>query len=293
MKDNVRFYYKKNRLQQIRGFCATVQCNCSIRKASTILGIEHGAVSLQIKSLEKDLNTKLFERNKSNNMKLTKDGELFYQKAIIHLQGIDSLFEYFNSNLKSDIENNVINIACDSITATYILPKYLNLFKNKNSNFDKIKINITIDTIEKSFKNLINNSIDIALFCYLPIFDIPIEIQEENIHIYRNYVVNGNDKTYNYNDTIILIKNPSNCYILDSINLNINSRDPIILKEFSKNSLMTCLVPEIILSKNEYKNSNIIETNNFPKTYLSFFYLKNYIKKSNIERFIQIIKNKT
>ena len=59
MKDNVRFYYKKNRLQQIRGFCATVQCNCSIRKASTILGIEHGAVSLQIKSLEKDLNTKI------------------------------------------------------------------------------------------------------------------------------------------------------------------------------------------------------------------------------------------
>lgn len=288
MKDNNRFYYKKNRLQQIRGFCATVQCGCSIRKASMILGIEHSTISLQIKSLEKDLNTELFERSKNNKMTLTKNGDLFYKKAIIHLQGIDSLFEYFNSNIEKYIENN-INIACDNLTATYILPRYLSLFKQKISNFNKINININITKLEESFKKLINNDIDLALFCYVPSIKVPIEIQEENICIYNNYIISNKNNTKNCklpNDTF-----NNNYSIINNSNINIDNINLSILKNLTKYNLTSYFIPEIALEETDYNNFNIKSNDLFPKTNFSIFYMKNYIKKINIKKLISIIKN--
>ena len=293
MKDNTRFYYKKNRLQQTRGFCATVQCNCSIRKASVMLGIEHSTISLQIKSLEDDLNTKLFKRYKNNRMMLTKDGDLFYKKAIIHLQGIDSLFEYFNSNLEKDTDNS-INIACDNLTVTHILPEHLNHLRQEVSNFNKLKINIDITTLEDLFKKLMNNSVNLALFCYLPSINIPVEIQEENINTYKNCLVSGkndirsvkcilSNKTFN--------ESYSNYIRTDNLNINISNENPLVLKNFVKYSLTSYVIPELILDKNDYKSFNINKDNLFSETYFSIFYVKNYIKKINIEKFISIIKS--
>ena len=63
-----QFYYKNNRLQQIRGFCNTVTYE-SLIKASKVMNLSTSSISLQIKTLERDLNTKLLKRNTKNTKK--------------------------------------------------------------------------------------------------------------------------------------------------------------------------------------------------------------------------------
>ena len=46
-----RFYYKQNRLKQLRAFCYATQCN-SISKAAERMFLSQPSVSLQVKALE-------------------------------------------------------------------------------------------------------------------------------------------------------------------------------------------------------------------------------------------------
>ena len=139
-----------------------------------------------------------------------------------------------------------------------------------------------------------NNSVDLALFCYLPSINIPVEIQEENINTYKNCLVSGkndirsvkcilSNKTFN--------ESYSNYIRTDNSNINISNENPLVLKNFVKYSLTSYVIPELILDKNDYKSFNINKDNLFSETYFSIFYVKNYIKKINIEKFISIMKS--
>lgn len=46
--------YKKNKLEQLKGFCAVVDCG-SIAEASKRLHLSESSVSLQVSSLEQDI----------------------------------------------------------------------------------------------------------------------------------------------------------------------------------------------------------------------------------------------
>ena len=56
-----RFYYKQNRLKQLRAFCHAVRTR-SISKAAERVHLSQPSVSLQIKALEQEMGTVLFER---------------------------------------------------------------------------------------------------------------------------------------------------------------------------------------------------------------------------------------
>ena len=56
-----RFYYKQNRLKQLRAFCFTAQFK-SMSKAAEQMFLSQPSISLLIQSLEKDLGQKLFIR---------------------------------------------------------------------------------------------------------------------------------------------------------------------------------------------------------------------------------------
>ena len=75
-----QFYYKHNRLQQLKGFYYTVQAGSSISKAAAKMGLTQSTVSLQIQSLERDLNVKLFERT-GKRMKITESGKILFMCA--------------------------------------------------------------------------------------------------------------------------------------------------------------------------------------------------------------------
>ena len=79
-----QFYYKRNRVSQLKGFHYTVQTG-SISKAAKKMGLTQAAVTLQIQSLERDVGLKVFKRE-GQKMKLTEAGRTLYAQAIYYVQ---------------------------------------------------------------------------------------------------------------------------------------------------------------------------------------------------------------
>lgn len=173
MQKDIDFYYKKNRLSQIRGFCSVVQNGCSISRAHEKTHIELSTLSKEIRTLEKDLGVDLFDRSGYNRLKLTIEGELFYKEAVQYVNGIDGLVESFNKQLK-EFNDNHLNIASHYTAATYIFPDIIsNLLKDKK--FKNINIEIMEITRDDAIARLKEKKVDLI---YYP-FDIDYEIPTE------------------------------------------------------------------------------------------------------------------
>ena len=95
----------------------------SINKASRVLHVSQPALTKQLKSLENELKTILFNRNK-NGVELTEDGELFLSEAGKILNQVDSLKQEFIKRQKK-----VLHIGALPSIATYLLP---NVIKKMN-----------------------------------------------------------------------------------------------------------------------------------------------------------------
>lgn len=67
------------KLVQLEYFCAVSRCQ-SITQAASELYVTQPAISAAIRELEKEFSVNLFVRSK-NRLSLTREGELFYQKA--------------------------------------------------------------------------------------------------------------------------------------------------------------------------------------------------------------------
>jgi len=153
-----QFYYKKNRLQQLRGFCYAVQTG-SILKCAEKMGLTLGAITLQIQSLERDLGVKLFEKN-GKKIKLTKNGETFYAHAIPSLQKMESLFESFVKQKESvsiSIGGNIIIF--------HILPKYIKKFETL---YPQIEFKIKNLNRPDAIKRVVDDELDIAIYSMTP-----------------------------------------------------------------------------------------------------------------------------
>jgi len=152
-----QFYYKKNRLQQLRGFCYVVQTG-SMLKCARKMGLTQGAITLQIQSLERDLGIKLFDRS-GKEIKLTKSGEMFYDHAISSLQKMDSLFESFAS-INSKKKSNSISIG-GNIIIFHILPKCIKQFETL---YPQIEFKIKNLNRPDAIKRVIDDELDIAIY---------------------------------------------------------------------------------------------------------------------------------
>lgn len=94
--------------------------NKSINKASKSLHISQPALTKQLKLLEDELGTTLFERNKSGVI-LTRDGELFLTEANMILRKVSKLKQIFT---KEEI-NKTIKIAALPSIASNLLPEII------------------------------------------------------------------------------------------------------------------------------------------------------------------------
>jgi DNA-binding transcriptional LysR family regulator len=177
-----RFYYKDNKLKQLKGF-VTVAKYQSIAKAAKELNLTHGAISTQIASLEKQLGCKLFDRTPKKT-ELNESGKKFYEMAIAKLQGIDGLYEEFllQSLYKSE---NHIKIAGHNFVLSHYLNKYLAQVIEKYQNDIKFTI-LNIPLIDATDK-VINEEIDIMLYdideLYHPAIEVKPWISEEFVAI--------------------------------------------------------------------------------------------------------------
>lgn len=219
------FYYKKDRLNQLRGFIATVQNDCCASKAAIKLNLEPATICKQIKALERDLGIKLFDLLPNKKRTITKEGQIFYNEALLKLQSIDSLFLNF-SKVLNDNKHNHINIACHPNVAYQILPKAISKFREENQN---VIFRIEITPFEVSVNNLLNNKIDFIIF--------PIDDNKKNKQEF--------DYDYFYEDKLMLVMHKNHWLA--------NKPDNKITKDDIAKSNLVCM-DEKLFETHDYLN---------------------------------------
>ncbi|HET8765483.1 MAG TPA: LysR family transcriptional regulator, partial [Rhodanobacter sp.] len=78
-RELARYYYKGNRLKQLRAFVATVKLG-TLSRAAESLYLSQPSVSLQLQALERELGATLLERRRRR-VNLTDAGEALYELA--------------------------------------------------------------------------------------------------------------------------------------------------------------------------------------------------------------------
>lgn len=180
MTENI--FYKNNRFHQIKGFCLVVQ-EGNVSKAANKMGLTQGAISLQIKALERDLGVELFTRVK-NRISLSKEGEIFYESAIKYIQGVEELFNNFSKTITLN-EVNIINIGASYASICYILPKFLKKFEIENPKVDfKVRNLLRSD----AFTRLKDGKVDM-LFYAMQDDDVPNELDFFPIAEYKTVLL--------------------------------------------------------------------------------------------------------
>jgi DNA-binding transcriptional LysR family regulator len=132
--------YKQNRLQQLRGFCYAARKK-SISKAAEKMLLSQPSVSLQIKALEQELGTQLFER-RGPRIELTHDGQQLLELAAPLVDALDRLDESFAS-LRESADRGTVNIAAGGSTMQYLLPSYVERFTREYPDVDVRLHNVT------------------------------------------------------------------------------------------------------------------------------------------------------
>lgn len=180
----------------------------SISKGAEKLMISQPAVTQSIRTLEDELNGKLFIRTPKGVI-LTNEGKELY--AYIK-EGMNYFVNGTNKFLSlKNLESGVINIGCTTTIAEHFLMPYLEKFKSLYPNVD---VNIYNDLTENLIKDLRNGSLDIIVLA-IPkndIKDLKIEVITD---LHDIFVGNEKykDKQYNIDDLfeedILLQKAPS------------------------------------------------------------------------------------
>ncbi|NBC48148.1 MAG: LysR family transcriptional regulator [Gammaproteobacteria bacterium] len=117
--------HRQNRLKQLRAFCHVAQLG-SVSAAAERISLSQPTVSLQIQSLERQLDTVLFER-RGPKVKLTPEGALLLELAQPLVEGIDGLEETFLAQC-GRLDRGRLDIAAGESTILYILPEPVRRF---------------------------------------------------------------------------------------------------------------------------------------------------------------------
>lgn len=142
-------------LQYLNAFYVTVQLN-SISKAAKQLHLTQPGLSMQIQSLEKDLESTLLIRS-NRGVELTEAGKILFEYADTILSMQDNI-ERDLQNLKSDKKELLLG-SCKAV-GEYALPCSIYIYKQ---DFKDVNINFEISNTENVIKNLLDRTINIGI----------------------------------------------------------------------------------------------------------------------------------
>lgn len=175
-----RFYYKQNRLKQLRAFCHAVRTR-SISKAADCVHLSQPSVSLQIKALEREMGTVLFER-RGPRITLTPEGRVLYELASPLVEGIDNLPDAFAERCGS-LDAGEIHIAAGESTILYLLPGFVERFAAEHPG---IEIRLHNVTGREGLERLRADSVDFAVGA---MFDAPSDIVYRPLFTYPTILI--------------------------------------------------------------------------------------------------------
>ena len=143
-------------LQQLRILKAVATDN-NFTKAADVLYLSQPSLSKQIKTLEKNLDTLLINRDR-NKISLTESGKVLlqYSERILALceESCRALVD-----LKNGDRGN-LTVGASQTIGTYLMPRILALFAH---NYPQIDLKVQVNSTRIIAKNIINREIDIAV----------------------------------------------------------------------------------------------------------------------------------
>jgi DNA-binding transcriptional LysR family regulator len=172
---STRFYYKGNRLKQLRAFCAIAKLG-TLSRAADALFLSQPSVSLQLSALEKELGARLIERRRRR-VALTREGQALYEIALPLVEGLDTLDAQFHA-LRSGFAGRALNIAAGASTIQYLLPALVREFREQHP---EIKLELHNVTGKDGLALLRSDQVDFAIGSML---DVPNDLSYEPVHSY-------------------------------------------------------------------------------------------------------------
>ena len=168
-----RFYYKGNRLKQLRAFCYAVKFG-SIARAAEALFLSPSSVSLQLSALEKELGAHLLERTRPR-LALTSEGQMLYDLARPLVEGVESLDQQFRTQ-RQGMDQGEVNIAAGASTIQYLLPP---LVRDYRERFADVRLQLSNVTGKDGLALLRSDQVDFAVGSML---DVPHDLSYEPVH---------------------------------------------------------------------------------------------------------------
>ena len=143
-------------LQQLR-ILKAVATEKNFTKAAELLYLSQPSLSKQIKTLEKNLDILLINRE-NNKISLTENGKVFlqYSERILALceESCRALIDLKNG------ERGNLTVGASQTIGTYLMPRVLALFAQ---NYPQIDLKVQVNSTRVIAKNIMNREIDIAV----------------------------------------------------------------------------------------------------------------------------------
>ncbi len=169
-----RFYYKGNQLKQLRAFCAVAKSG-KMTDAAAELFLSQPAISLQIKALERELETVLFERH-GPRINLTREGQEMYEMARPLVDSLETLNSRFNRQMKGDLNSGEVIIAAGESTIIYLLPDLVAQFRE---HYPNIHVQLRNVTGRDGLAMIRDDEVD---FAFGSMLDVPSDISYQPVH---------------------------------------------------------------------------------------------------------------
>ena len=168
-----RFYYKGNRIKQLRAFCYAVKFGTVVRAAEALF-LSASSVSLQLSALEKELGSRLLERTRPR-LALTREGQMLYDLARPLIEGMETLDQQFRTQ-RQGLDAGEITIAAGASTIQYLLPPIVRDFRERHPDVHLQLANVT----GKDGLALLRS--DQADFAVGSMLDVPHDLSYEPVH---------------------------------------------------------------------------------------------------------------
>ncbi len=146
--------------------------------AAAELFLSQPAISLQVRALERELDTVLFERH-GPRINLTREGQELHVMARPLVEGLETLNARFNRRMKGDLDSGEVVIAAGESTIIYLLPRLVQHFRELYPN---IHVHLRNVTGRDGLAMIRDDEVDLAIGSML---DVPSDIDYQPICSYE------------------------------------------------------------------------------------------------------------
>jgi LysR family transcriptional regulator, low CO2-responsive transcriptional regulator len=193
--DSHRYYYKGNRLKQIRAFVATVKLG-TLSRAAESLYLSQPSISLQLQALERELGVELLQRSRRR-INLTDAGEALYELARPMIEGWENLDRDFQTRIKG-LQAGRLTIAAGSSTIQYLLPELVRRYRER---FPAVQLQLANVTGKDGMALLRADDADFAVGSML---DVPNDIAWAPVYHYDPMLIMPLDHPLARKDSVSL-----------------------------------------------------------------------------------------